>query len=40
MLIDYYQGILQHLKRWEKPVPQIEDKPKETKRIGITTFFR
>ena len=23
MLIDYYRGVLQHLKRWEKPVPQI-----------------
>ena len=23
MLINYYQGILQHLKRWEKPAPQI-----------------
>ena len=27
MLIDYYRGVLQHLKRWEKPVPQI---PKPT----------
>ena len=26
MLIDYYQGILQHLKRWEKPAPQIVQK--------------
>jgi len=24
MLLDYYQGILQHLKRWERPVPQIK----------------
>ena len=23
MLVNYYQGVLQHLKRWEKPVPQI-----------------
>jgi len=22
--LDYYQGILQHLKRWERPVPQIK----------------
>ena len=30
MLVNYYQGVLQHLKRWEKPVPQntkIEDTP-------------
>ncbi len=27
MLIDYYQGILQYLKRWEKPAPQIEKNP-------------
>lgn len=27
MLIDYYQGILQYLKRWEKPAPQIENNP-------------
>jgi len=26
MLVDYYQGILQHLKRWEKPAPQITKK--------------
>ena len=24
MLLNYYQGILQYLKRWEKPVPQIK----------------
>ena len=23
MLINYYQWIFQHLKRWEKPAPQI-----------------
>ncbi|MBC8277183.1 MAG: hypothetical protein H8E46_03055 [FCB group bacterium] len=23
MLVDYYQGIVQHLKKWEKPAPQI-----------------
>lgn len=40
MLIDYYQGILQHLKRWEKPAPQITEKPKENKRSGITKFFK
>jgi len=27
MLIHYYQGILQHLKRWEKPAPQIAKEP-------------
>lgn len=27
MLIDYYRGVLQHLKRWEKPAPQM---PKPT----------
>jgi len=27
MLLDYYQGVLQHLKRWEKPVPQISKTP-------------
>ena len=26
MLIHYYQGIVQHLKKWEKPVPQIPAK--------------
>lgn len=25
MLIDYYKGIVQHIKKWEKPVPQIAD---------------
>lgn len=29
MLIDYYQGVMQHLKRWEKPVPQITKKPEQ-----------
>lgn len=29
MLIDYYQGILQHLKRWEKPAPQLVKKVEE-----------
>jgi len=29
MLIDYYQGILQHLKRWEKPAPQLSKKVEE-----------
>lgn len=31
MLTDYYQGILQHLKRWEKPAPQIEKNPEHLK---------
>ncbi|MDP8227339.1 MAG: hypothetical protein P9L89_06855 [Candidatus Celaenobacter polaris] len=26
MLIDYYQGIVQYLKKWEKPAPQIQAK--------------
>ena len=26
MLVDYYQGVLQHLKCWEKPAPQITKK--------------
>ena len=26
MLVDYYQGILQHLKRWERPAPRIAQK--------------
>lgn len=26
MLIEYYQGIVQYLKKWEKPVPQIPPK--------------
>jgi len=30
MLIDYYQGILQHLKRWEKPAPQLVKKNEES----------
>lgn len=25
MLIDFYKGILQHIKKWEKPVPQIQN---------------
>ena len=25
MLIDFYKGVVQHLKKWEKPVPQIVD---------------
>lgn len=29
ILIDYYQGILQHLKRWEKPAPQIAKKTEQ-----------
>jgi hypothetical protein len=33
MLIDYYQGILQHLKRWEKPAPQIAKKPEHGETI-------
>ena len=24
MLIDYYQGIVQYLKNWEKPAPKIQ----------------
>ena len=40
MLIEYYQGILQHLKRWEKPAPQIVKKVEENKRSGISSFFR
>jgi hypothetical protein len=33
MLIDYYQGIVQYLKKWEKPVPQIPQKDVGTKTI-------
>lgn len=40
MLIEYYQGILEHLKRWEKPVPQIVKKAEEKKRSGLGSFFR
>lgn len=40
MLIEYYQGILQHLKHWEKPAPQIVKKTAENKRSGISSFFR
>ena len=40
MLIEYYQGILQHLKRWEKPAPQIVKKAEENERSGISSFFR
>ena len=29
MLIQYYQSIVQHLKKWEKPVPQIANKDVE-----------
>ncbi len=27
MLIDFYKGIVQYLKKWEKPVPQLIDDP-------------
>ncbi len=27
MLLDYYQGVFQYLKRWDKPVPQITPTP-------------
>jgi len=33
MLIDYYQGIVQFLKKWEKPAPQIPQKDIGTKTI-------
>lgn len=33
MVIDYYEGILQHLKRWEKPAPQIMKKADENEAI-------
>lgn len=26
MILDYYQGVLQHLKKWEKPAPQLRPK--------------
>ncbi|MCH7497890.1 MAG: hypothetical protein IH971_08570 [Candidatus Marinimicrobia bacterium] len=32
-VIEYYQGILQHLKRWEKPAPQIVKKAEENEAI-------
>ncbi|MEK0336893.1 MAG: hypothetical protein QQN41_05600 [Nitrosopumilus sp.] len=31
MLIDYYQGIVQYLKKWEKPAPQIPQKNDDSK---------
>jgi len=33
MLIEYYQGIVQYLKKWEKPAPQIPQKDVGTKAI-------
>jgi hypothetical protein len=33
MLINYYQGIVQYLKKWEKPVPQIPVKEIEPETI-------
>ena len=27
MLLKYYRGVVQHLKRWEKPVPQLAEAP-------------
>ncbi|MBN4056287.1 hypothetical protein JYT20_01045 [Rhodothermus sp. AH-315-K08] len=27
MILDYYRGVLQHLKKWEKPAPQLKTKP-------------
>ena len=37
MLINYYQGIVQYLKKWEKPVPQIPVKQIEPKTITPPT---
>ena len=31
MLLDYYRGVVQHLKKWEKPAPKMPDRGKEHK---------
>lgn len=33
MLIDYYQGIVQYIKKWEKPAPKIQHSESSTKTI-------
>ena len=35
MLLDYYQGIFQYLKRWEKPAPQIVPTPTPTPALAL-----
>ena len=35
MLIGYYQSIVQHIKKWEKPVPKIANK--EPKKGPVNT---
>ncbi len=31
MLLDFYSGIVQHLKKWEMPAPQMPDRSKDSK---------
>ena len=31
MLLDFYRGIVQHMKKWEMPPPQMPDRPRESK---------
>ncbi len=31
MLLDYYRGVVQHLKKWEKPAPKMPERGKEHK---------
>jgi len=31
MLLDFYRGIVQHLKKWEMPAPQMPDRSKDSK---------
>lgn len=31
MLLDFYRGVVQHLKKWEMPAPQMQDRSKDSK---------
>jgi hypothetical protein len=35
MLIDYYRGIVQHMKKWEKPAPKIPEKVRVISEMDI-----
>jgi len=33
MLVDFYKGIVQHIKKWQKPVPQIQNDPENIEQV-------
>lgn len=35
MLLDYYRGVVQHLKKWEKPAPKMPERGKENKDLDL-----